>query len=52
VNAHNPRDLRAPSAGPGASQAGARDGLSVDFYTQCRTVLIDADDMSVPRFDI
>ena len=52
VNAHNPRDLRAPSAGPGASQPGARDGLSVDFYTQCRTVLTDADDMSVPRFDV
>jgi 5-carboxymethyl-2-hydroxymuconic-semialdehyde dehydrogenase len=52
LNAHNPRDLRAPSAGPGASQPGAREGLSVDFYTQCRTVLIDADDMSVPRFDV
>jgi 5-carboxymethyl-2-hydroxymuconic-semialdehyde dehydrogenase len=52
VNAHNPRDLRAPSAGPGASQPGAREGLSVDFYTQCRIVLTDADDMSVPRFDV
>ena len=52
VNAHNPRDLRAPSAGPGASQPGVREGLSVDFYTQCRTVLTDADDMSVPRFDV
>jgi 5-carboxymethyl-2-hydroxymuconic-semialdehyde dehydrogenase len=52
VNAHNPRDLRAPSAGPGASQPGAREGLSVEFYTQCRTVLTDADDMSVPRFDV
>jgi 5-carboxymethyl-2-hydroxymuconic-semialdehyde dehydrogenase len=51
VNAHNPRDLRAPSAGPGAGP-GAQEGLSLEFYTQSRALLIEPDDMSVPRFGV
>ena len=40
VNSHNPRDRRTPAA-----------HLDIDFYRQCRTVLIAADDGTpVPRF--
>ncbi|MGH3402916.1 MAG: aldehyde dehydrogenase family protein, partial [Streptosporangiaceae bacterium] len=39
----NPRDLRAPSAGPGTSQPGAPEGLSVEFYLQSRTLHSDPD---------
>jgi 5-carboxymethyl-2-hydroxymuconic-semialdehyde dehydrogenase len=41
VNSHNPHD-DLPTATAGH--------VSIDFYTQCRTVLIAADDTPVPRF--
>jgi 5-carboxymethyl-2-hydroxymuconic-semialdehyde dehydrogenase len=44
VNAYNPRDLRAPSAGAGPSGPGAQEGLSVEFYTQSRVLHAAADD--------
>ena len=47
VNSHNPLDLRTPGAGRSGAAAG---DLNIDFYTQCRTVLIPAGDTPVPRF--
>jgi 5-carboxymethyl-2-hydroxymuconic-semialdehyde dehydrogenase len=41
INAHNPGDLRGPSAGPGPSLPGAPEGLSVEFYLQSRTLHSD-----------
>jgi 5-carboxymethyl-2-hydroxymuconic-semialdehyde dehydrogenase len=51
VNSHNRRDLRTAAAGHGPGRPGAEAGhVSIDFYTQSRTVLIAADDTPVPRF--
>jgi 5-carboxymethyl-2-hydroxymuconic-semialdehyde dehydrogenase len=46
VNAHNPRDLRAPSAGSGPSRPGAHEGLSAEFYTQSRALHTATDERS------
>jgi 5-carboxymethyl-2-hydroxymuconic-semialdehyde dehydrogenase len=52
VNSHNPRDLQAPSAGPGPGGLGAPGGpASIDFYTQSWAVHIAAADTPpVPQF--
>jgi 5-carboxymethyl-2-hydroxymuconic-semialdehyde dehydrogenase len=51
VNSHNPRDWRTAIAGHGPGRPGAEAGqVSIDFYTQSRTVLIGAADTPVPRF--
>jgi 5-carboxymethyl-2-hydroxymuconic-semialdehyde dehydrogenase len=51
VNSHNPRDLQAPSAGPGPGGPGTPgEPASIDFYTQSWAVHIAADDTPVPQF--
>jgi acyl-CoA reductase-like NAD-dependent aldehyde dehydrogenase len=51
VNSHNPQDCQAAIASHGPGRPGAEAGqVSIDFYTQSRTVLIGADDTPVPRF--
>jgi 5-carboxymethyl-2-hydroxymuconic-semialdehyde dehydrogenase len=51
VNSHNPQDLQTAPAGHRPDRPGAKAGhVNIDFYTYSRTVLIAADDTSVPRF--
>jgi 5-carboxymethyl-2-hydroxymuconic-semialdehyde dehydrogenase len=49
VNSHNPHDLQSVAAGHTPARPGA-EAVNVGFYTQSRTVLIEADDPPVPRF--
>jgi 5-carboxymethyl-2-hydroxymuconic-semialdehyde dehydrogenase len=51
VNAHNPRDLQTPSAGPRPGGLGAQgEPASVDFFTQSWAVHVAGDDTPVPQF--
>jgi 5-carboxymethyl-2-hydroxymuconic-semialdehyde dehydrogenase len=51
VNSHNPDDRQTAIAGRGPGRPGTEAGqVSIDFYTQSKTVLIGADDTPVPRF--
>ena len=51
VNSHNPLDRPTAIADHWPARAGAQaEHVNLDFYTQSRTVLVEADDTPVPRF--
>jgi 5-carboxymethyl-2-hydroxymuconic-semialdehyde dehydrogenase len=51
VNSHTQQDQRPPVGSPGPGGPGAAAAsVAIDFYTQSRTLLTEADDTPAPRF--